>query len=113
MNQHTTTQSALNHSLRKVVDAVDSLISEPSEDQANYGVLRRQREMLMVGIGWEIPVIRPSYPELGAAVGCSHSTAMNHLEAWQRMPWQDRYGWLRLVDGRLRNEADAVDAVVL
>jgi len=89
------------------------MIPDAHDGHHQYGVLKRQKEMLLVGIGYEMPVIRPSYPELSAAIGCCHTTAMNHLDEWRRMNWQDRYGWLRLVDGRLKDEAHSVDAAVL
>ncbi len=58
----------------------------------------RNREMLIVGICWEMPRIRPSSVEISLAVGCSHSVAQRYLREWQAREWHERYGWLRLVE---------------
>jgi hypothetical protein len=66
------------------------------------------RETIICGVTWDLPAIRPSSVEIASAVGCAHSTAQQRVAAWQRMHWDDRYGWLRLVDGWLseyRSEA--------
>ncbi len=107
------TDERINHSLRRVVEAANAAIPDVPESHHQYGAMRRQKEILLVGIGWEIPAIRPSSVELSQVVGCSHQTARMHLERWHAMPWQDRYGWLRLVDGRLTSETHALDAALL
>jgi hypothetical protein len=66
------------------------------------------RETIICGVTWDMPAIRPSSVEIAAVVGCVHSTAQQRVDAWTRMDWRDRYGWLRLVDGWLseyRSEA--------
>ena len=103
----------MNYSLRKVIDVADAMIPQQPNTHHQAKVLWDQREMLLIGIGWEIPVIRPSYPELEAVIGCSHQSAMNHLKRWHAMPWRDRHAWLMLVEGRLAYETNPVDAVLL
>ena len=102
----------INHSVKRVADAVDSLIPDPLNNAANMQKLQSHKEMVMVGCCREIPVISPSYPEIGSAIGCSHSTAMECWKRWEKMTWRDRYAWLVLVEGRL-NAANTVDATLL
>jgi hypothetical protein len=78
-----------------------------------YAKLRHHREMLIAGIVYEMAYRKPSYPEIASVVGCVHTTAMKYLELWREMPWQDRYGWLRLVEGRLNRETNTLDAALL
>lgn len=113
MTQPSHAHAPINYSLRRVVDAADAII--PAQPSTHYQAktLWNQREMLLVGIGWEMPVIRPSYPELEEVVGCRHATAMAHLQRWHAMPWRDRHAWLMLVEGRLAYETNPVDAVLL
>jgi hypothetical protein len=101
-----------NPSARRVVDTVNELLPDPPVKRKNAIKLRKHREMIMSGCAWEMPVIRPSFPEIGAAIGISHTTVMIHVKDWQAMPWQDRYGWLRLVEGRIASESLALDAVL-
>lgn len=101
-----------NHSVKRVADAVDSIIPDPPNKPGNIRKLKTHKEMVMVGCCREIPAISPSYPEIGAAIGCSHSYAMECLKRWEQMPWRDRYAWLVLVEGRL-NAANTLDAALL
>jgi hypothetical protein len=100
-------------SIDKIARAADDAIPAQPDKHPMHLRLKHHREMLIVGIIYEMAYLKPSYPEIGAVVGCAHSTAMNHLDRWREIPWQDRYGWLRLVEGRLRYETNAVDAAVL
>jgi hypothetical protein len=102
-----------NYSLKTVVNAADAVIPEQNERHANHALMRNHRDMLLVGIGWEMAVIKPSYPELASAIGCSHNCCIKWLHAWREIDWRERYGWLRLVEGRLAHETNPVDASVL
>lgn len=101
-----------NHSALAVAEAVDAAVPDPPARKGMIQKLRHQKAVIMVGCCWEMPPVRPSFPEIGNIVGIAHSTAMNHLKEWHSWPWQDRYGWLRLVEGRLAREADALDATL-
>jgi hypothetical protein len=101
-----------NYSLMRVINAADRVIPEQPMSHPQAEALARQREMLMCGIGFEMPAIRPSYPELATVMGWSHQTCMSMLRRWQAMQWQDRYNWMTLVHRRLRDEETPVDAVV-
>ena len=103
----------MNYSLKRVVNAADAVIPEQNERHANHALMRNHRDMLLVGIGWEMAVTKPSYPELAAAIGCSHHSCIEWLKAWREIDWRERYGWLRLVEGRLTHETNPVDASVL
>ncbi|MAN60581.1 MAG: hypothetical protein CMI60_01410 [Parvibaculum sp.] len=35
----------------------------------------------------------------GGRSDTAHSSALTHVQAWQRLPWKDRFGWLVLVEG--------------
>lgn len=100
-------------SISKIADAADAVIPAQPEKHPMHAKMRQHREMLIVGIVWEMAYLKPSYPEIGMVVGCSHSTAMSHLDRWREIPWQDRYGWLRLVEGRLNRETHTLDAALL
>jgi len=100
-------------SIEKIANAADDAIPAQPDKHPMHAKMRQHREMLLVGIMWEMAYIKPSYPEICRVVGCSHSTAMSHLDKWREMPWQDRYGWLRLVEGRLNRETHTLDAALL
>jgi hypothetical protein len=102
----------MNHNVKRVADAVDSIIPDPPNKPGNIRQLKMHKESVMVGCCREIPVIAPSFPEIGMAIGCSHSYAMECLRRWEQMPWRDRYAWLVLVEGRL-NAANTLDAALL
>lgn len=102
-----------NWSARRVAQCVSEVVSDPMPGTRLAEKLAHQRWVLMVGCCWEIPAIRPSFPEIGSVVGISHATARGHLSEWHSWPWRDRYSWLQLVEGRLAlNETDALDADV-
>ena len=102
-----------NYSIARIAEAADSAIPEQPEKHPMHARMRQHRVMLIVGCCWEMANIKPSYPELGMTLGCAHTVAMTHLEKWREIPWQDRYGWLRLVEGRLSRETNTVDAALL
>jgi len=103
----------MNYSARRIADAADAVIPDHPIKHPNHARMRQHREMLLVGIIWEMSAIKPSQPELEAIIGCSHTSAGRWLDQWLAMPWRDRYGWLRLVEGRLANETHTVDAALL
>lgn len=110
MNQPSHAHAPTKRNIRAVANAVDALLPDP-EDMTK--AMQLQKLCVMVGCCMEIPVIRPSYPEIGEVIGISHTTAMRHLELWHLMPWRDRYAWLVLVEGRLALEKNPLDAAVL
>lgn len=103
----------MNFSIARIADAADIAIPEQPKKHFMHERLKHHREMLMVGCCWEMAHIKPSYNELEMVIGCSHSVAMRYLECWRQLPWQERYAWLRLVEGRLARETNTVDAAVL
>lgn len=104
----------MNHySVERIAKAADAAIPDQPVAHPMHARMRQHRDMLLVGIMYEMAYLKPSYPEMGEQIGISHSTAMSHLEKWREMPWQDRYGWLRLVEGRLARETNTVDAALL
>ena len=40
---------------------------------------------------------RMSYPEMGAMLGTSHTTALDRVKRFNALPWRERYAWLSLV----------------
>lgn len=94
-------------SLRRIALAVEEAIPDHPRK-----AMRHQRDVIMVGVMYEMPAIRPSYPELASTMGCVHSTAMRLLDEWRSWSWQDRYGWMRLIDGRIRYGSYTMDAAV-
>jgi hypothetical protein len=103
----------MNYSIQRIVEAADSVIPEQSKRHPNHERLRCHRDMLLVGIMYEMAVTKPSYPELAAAMGCSQDGCRDWLARWREIDWRERYGWLRLVEGRLQHETNPVDAAVL
>lgn len=101
------------YSVERIAKAADAAIPDQPVTHPMHARMRQHREMLLVGVMYEMSYLKPSYPEMSEQIGISHTTAMNHLERWREMPWQDRYGWLRLVEGRLARETNTVDASVL
>lgn len=99
--------------IERICEAADAVIPSNPPRMAEHAKMRTHREMLITGIMWEMAHTKPSLPELGNTVGIAHTTAMMHLERWRAMPWQDRYAWLRLVEGRLARETNTVDAALL
>ena len=102
-----------NYSIERIAEAADGAIPAKPAKHAQHSYMRTHREMLIVGCCYEMAYLKPSYPELAEVVGVTHTTCMTHLERWREMPWQDRYGWLRLVEGRLARETNTVDAALL
>lgn len=102
-----------NYSIARIAEAADYAIPEQTDRHPMHERLRQHREMLMVGCCYEMAHIKPSYNELSMVIGCAHSAAMTHLQHWREIPWQDRYGWLRLVEGRMARETNTVDAALL
>lgn len=102
-----------NFSIDRIAEAADLAIPQKPERHPMHAQMRQHREMLIVGCCYEMAYLKPSYPELANVIGGSHTTAMSHLERWREIPWQDRYGWLRLVEGRLARETNTVDAALL
>lgn len=96
-----------------IADAVNEAVPDPAEGSDLYLRMRIHKSVIMVGCCWELPEQRPSTTELSAAIGCTVSTAQQHLRQWQSWNWQDRYGWIRLIDGRMKSEAIPMDAFVL
>lgn len=96
---------------RSVVDTVDLML--PEGKGSNRSALMRHKMTVMVGCATELPKIRPSYPELAEVIGCSHSMCIKYREYWYEMPWRDRHAWLQLVEGKLFDETNTVDAAVL
>lgn len=103
----------MNYSAMRIAQAANAIIPDRPEKAEMHQAMRNNRDMLLVGIVWEMATLKPSYPEISAAVGCSHSSARNHLDKWRELPWQDRFGWLRLVEGRIARETHSVDAALL
>jgi hypothetical protein len=94
----------MNYSAQAVAKAANQVVPVVSRNRSGDAF----RETIICGVTWDMPAIRPSSVEIAAAVGCAHSTAQDRVEAWKRMDWRDRYGWMRLVDGWLseyRSEA--------
>ena len=101
------------YSLRRVIEAADAVIPERPARISSHNTMRQHREMLLAGIGYEMACIVPSTTEIGMVIGTTANTTGAWLTRWREIPWQDRYQWLRLVEGRLARETDTVDASVL
>lgn len=99
----------MNPSVERIVRTADAAIPEQPPIHQNHAKLILHREMLLAGIAWEMALLKPSYPELGRALGCAHTTAIQHLMHWRQLPWAERYGWLRLVEGRLAHDTLPLD----
>lgn len=102
-----------NYSIDKIARAADAVIPDQPPKHPMHKMLRNNREMLLCGIVSEMSNPRCSLPEIESVIGCPHTSVMVHLKQWSALPWQDRYGWLRLVEGRLINETHTVDAALL
>lgn len=100
----------MNYNVRKVASAVDRIMPDPVDPTRE---MTKQKLSVMVGCCWEVPAIRPSYPEIAAAIGVSHTTCMAHLEYWHAFPWRDRYAWLVLVDARLAQDERPMEVELL
>lgn len=101
------------YSARRIFAIADCAIPDKPDRSAAHSRMRLHRQMLLCGILHEMSALRPSMAEIGEVVGTTHVTVSSHLERWSEIPWQDRYQWLRLIEGRMINEANAVDAALL
>ena len=99
---------------REVADTAYLVVPDARQSHPQYDALFRQKEEIIVGALWELCRIPPSFAEASTLLnGCGSGTAQRRLEGWRRMYWRDRHGWLQLIEGRLRDEANAVDAALL
>lgn len=92
--------------MRKVMAAWRTTMSRPQVAtlrEAAPNVSRYER-VVLVGCMRELCSPTPSFPEMGEQMRCSHSTCMALLEEWQDMRWQERYGWLKLIDTEARHD---------
>lgn len=98
------------HNWNRIVDTVFEIL--PPTDKET-GAMRRQRNTIAAGCVIEMAVIQPSAKEMADIIGATHVQIPVLNGYWSSMPWEDRYAWLRLVEGRITREAHTLDAALL
>jgi hypothetical protein len=93
------THYAVSRAARYVLAFPERLqVDHADERRRMRAVLSEHGRMVHVAALREIARPSPSWPEVGALVGCAHSTAMADWERWSVMPWRDRANWLDLLE---------------
>jgi len=85
---------------RRTADAISSMLNGRPEDWSDRSSESVRSKMVWYG------VMRDACPEMtlkdlmveGGDGDTAHSSALMHVQAWGRMPWKDRFGWLLLVE---------------
>lgn len=95
----------------RVIDAVDRAVP-PMPSQPDARSLEHHRKVVMIGAATEMCSPRPSHSELAEAIGCARVTVIKCEREWFAMRWEDRYAWLRLIQGRLTSEKNRMDAAL-
>lgn len=86
--------------LDQAAEIADALCPEVDGKTPNHRLLNCTRLDIVIGLMYELPVVRPSSTEVAAILCCSHTTALKHRERWLDKPWRERHGWLLLAEGR-------------
>lgn len=102
----------MNHSARSVIEVANELMPQP-EPQWDRPFAKRHRDAVIAGCAFEIPIVSPSNAEIGEIIGLSHTCVKNQKDDWFAMRWNERYAWLKLVEGRLGYEKNPLDAALL
>lgn len=93
------TQTRILAAARYLLAFPDSVNVEDARERVRMReVLNKHGRMVKVCALREIARPSPSWPEIGALLGCSHSQAMTDWERWSAMPWRDRASWLDLIE---------------
>jgi len=99
----------MSYTARQIRDAVRYLSANPNRIHGPEGYTPRETRALreMAERDWRMVTIAalrecarpsPSWPDVAAAVGMSHTAALSDWERWSAMPWRDRCNWLDLVE---------------
>jgi len=99
----------MTYTARQIRNAVRYVSANPNRIHGPDGYTARETRALrdMAERDWRMVLIAalrecarpsPSWPDVAAAVGMSHTAAMSDWERWSAMPWRDRCNWLDLVE---------------
>lgn len=72
--------------------------------------LAHHDRVALVGCVMDMSRPRPSFPEVGAAMGCAHSTVHSLWHEWLEWDWRIRYGWLQQAERAVRELRDRKEA---
>lgn len=93
-------------SMRMVLEAWRVTIARPEMARVRKldAATTRYDRVVLVGCMRELCSPTPSFSEVAVHMRTSHGACIELLERWQDMRWQERYGWLKLIDEEARHE---------